>query len=79
MAAHESPRIARTPDLPAQFSLSTPSGLAALDAEVTRQAAMVAYGNDFMLLAFGTLPLLLLMHDPRGRPTPAIAPAPADD
>jgi DHA2 family multidrug resistance protein len=76
--------IVRPPYFMAPFSLSTPSGLAALDAEVTRQAAMVAYVDDFkliMLLALGAIPLLLLMRDPRGRPPPAVAAAsaPADD
>jgi len=66
--------IAHTPYLTAPFSLVTPSGIAALNAEVTRQAAMVAYVDDFkliMLLALGSIPLLLLMRDPRGRPEPA--------
>jgi hypothetical protein len=45
---------------------------------------MVAYVDDFkliMLLALGSLPLLLLMRDPRGRspPVAAVASAPADD
>ena len=34
--------LAQAPYLAAPFSLSTPSGMAALNAEVTRQAAMVA-------------------------------------
>jgi len=76
--------VAQAPYLAPPFSLSMPSGIAALDAEVTRQAAMVAYVDDFkliMLLALGSLPLLLLMRDPRGRPGPAVAvaSAPADD
>jgi DHA2 family multidrug resistance protein len=76
--------IVHTPYLAAPFSLSTPSGIAALDAEVTRQAAMVAYVDDFkliMFLALGSIPLLLLMRDPRGRPplSTATASAPADD
>jgi hypothetical protein len=33
--------------LAAAFSLNTPGGMAALNAEVTRQAAMVAYIDDF--------------------------------
>ncbi|MGA2551481.1 MAG: DHA2 family efflux MFS transporter permease subunit [Burkholderiaceae bacterium] len=44
--------------------LMTPSGLAALDVEVTRQAAMIAYINDFrfmMILALLTMPLILLI------------------
>ena len=35
--------LARAPFLSAPFSLTNPSGIAALNAEVTRQAAMVAY------------------------------------
>ena len=76
--------ILQAPYLAPPFSLNTASGIAALDAEVTRQAAMVAYIDDFkliMVLALGAIPLLLLMRDPRGRPSPgaAVASAPADD
>src|ERR1700687_6032184 len=42
--------LAVAPYLAAPFSLSTPSGMAALNAEVTRQAAMVAYVDDFKLI-----------------------------
>src|SRR5436305_5383172 len=42
--------MAQAPFLHAPFSLITPSGMAALNAEVTRQAAMVAYINDFKLM-----------------------------
>ena len=48
------------------YSLSAPSGVAALNAEVTRQAAMIAYIDDFWLLMIVTLasiPLLLLLRD----------------
>jgi DHA2 family multidrug resistance protein len=58
------------------FSLTTPSGLAALNAEATRQAAMVAYIDDFklmMMIVVVGLPLLLLLRKPR--PAPATAPA----
>ncbi|HXP05779.1 MAG TPA: MFS transporter, partial [Stellaceae bacterium] len=68
--------LAQAPYLPAPFSLSTPSGMAALNAEVTRQAAMVAYVDDFkliMLIALAALPLLLLLHDARRRPLTAAA------
>jgi MFS transporter, DHA2 family, multidrug resistance protein len=54
--------------LKAPFSLSAPSGIAALNAEATRQAAMVAYIDDFklmMILLIVTLPLLLLLRRPR--------------
>jgi MFS transporter, DHA2 family, multidrug resistance protein len=57
--------LAQAPLLSAPFSLSTPDGVAALNAEVTRQAAMVSYIDDFrlmMLIALGVLPLLLLLR-----------------
>jgi DHA2 family multidrug resistance protein len=59
--------LAQAPYLAAPFSLTTPSGIAALNAEVTRQAAMVAYINDFalmMILATGSIMLLLLVRPP---------------
>ncbi len=59
------------------FSLTTPGGMAALNAEVTRQAAMVAYIDDFqlmMLIALGSLPLLLLLRGPERRAAPAAMP-----
>jgi hypothetical protein len=39
--------LARAPYLAALFNLTAAAGIAALNAEVTRQAAMVAYINDF--------------------------------
>src|SRR5436853_6961502 len=77
--------LAQAPYLPAPFSLTTPGGLAALNAEVTRQAAMVGYINNFklmMIVALVSLPLLLLLRE-TGRaprvPAPAAAPVAADD
>ena len=59
--------LAHAPQLAPQFSLTIPSGIAALNAEATRQAAMVAYIDDFKLMmimvAIG-LPLLLLLRRP---------------
>ena len=54
--------------LPPMMSLTNPSGLEALNGEITRQAAMVAYVDDFrvmMLITLGVMPLLLLMRTPR--------------
>ena len=54
--------------LKAPYSLTDPSGVAALNAEATRQAAMVAYIDDFMLMMILIvigLPLLLLLRRPR--------------
>ena len=76
--------LAQAPYLAAPFSLSTPSGIEALNAEVTRQAAMVAYVDDFRLImwiALAAVPLLLLLREARRQPvpTPASATAAADD
>ncbi len=52
----------------APYSFSTPQGLAALDASVTRQAEMIAYNNDFkllLILSLAILPLVLLLKPPR--------------
>jgi MFS transporter, DHA2 family, multidrug resistance protein len=50
---------------------TTRSGAAALNAEITRQAQIIAYNNDFHLMAFIVVPallLLLLMRKPRRAP-----------
>ena len=63
--------LIRGPLMHAPYSLTNPSGVAALNAEATRQAAMVAYIDDFllmMILVVIGLPLLLLLRRPR---TPA--------
>ena len=62
--------LMHAPYLAAPFSLTSPSGIAALNAEVTRQAAMVAYINDFLLMTIivlACLPLLLLVQVPSHR------------
>ena len=56
--------LARAPFLSAPFSLTNPSGIAALNAEVTRQAAMVAYIDVYtfmMIIVIVTIPLLLVV------------------
>jgi len=61
------------------YSLTTPSGIAALNAEVTRQASMVAYIDDFwvlMLLCLASIPLLLLLRDASPMRTAAPVPGP---
>jgi len=53
--------------LPSAMDLGTQTGLAVLNAEVTRQATMVAYLDDFwimMVLTAVTIPLLLLIRRP---------------
>jgi DHA2 family multidrug resistance protein len=61
--------LVQGPLLAPPFDLTTPSGIAALNAEVTRQAAMVAYINDYalmMMIVLLLIPLLLLVR--RARP-----------
>jgi DHA2 family multidrug resistance protein len=68
--------LAQSPYLSAPFSLTDPSGIAALNHEVTRQAAMIAYNDDFALMLIvilASLPLLLLVRGPRRQPIPAAA------
>ncbi|HEY8049359.1 MAG TPA: DHA2 family efflux MFS transporter permease subunit [Ramlibacter sp.] len=63
--------------LPPGFGVDSMASLAALNAEVTRQAALVGYLNDFwmmMALTLLAIPLLVLIRRSRGRPT-----APAAD
>ena len=70
--------LAQAPFLGAPYSLSTPGGIAALNAEVTRQAQMVAYLDDFklmMIIVVLSVPLLLLLKKPRPRAGPAAAAA----
>ena len=66
--------LAQTPYLMPPFSLATPSGIAALNTEVTRQAAMIAYIDNFklmMIIIIVALPLLLLLRRPRPIPRAA--------
>jgi DHA2 family multidrug resistance protein len=60
--------LARSPWLQAPYGFTDPMGVAALNAEATRQAAMVAYLDDFllmMILVVIGVPLLLLLRRPR--------------
>lgn len=54
------------------FNLNTPAGLAMINAKVTRQAATLAYLQDFRLMMWITLaaiPLILLLRNPARKPT----------
>ncbi|MGH7033295.1 MAG: DHA2 family efflux MFS transporter permease subunit [Stellaceae bacterium] len=81
LATHVSPfnSALRMPDIAAIWNLQTAAGLGALNAEVTRQATMIAYLDAFMLMTVLTVcavPLLMLLRriDPRrGRGGPAAA------
>jgi DHA2 family multidrug resistance protein len=68
--------LAQAPSLAPPFSLTVPSGIAALNAEVTRQAAMVAYINDYalmMIIVLLLIPLLLLVRRARPALLPEVA------
>jgi MFS transporter, DHA2 family, multidrug resistance protein len=57
----------RSAEIAANWNLTTPQGIAAISAEVTRQAELIAYGNDFYLLCFitlGMIPLALFLKRP---------------
>ena len=56
---------------PRGWSLASRQGLAFIDAQVTAQAAMVSYVDDFKFMlniALIVMPLVLLMRPPRGGP-----------
>jgi DHA2 family multidrug resistance protein len=62
------------------MSPTTVQGALALNEEITRQATMVAYVDDFKLLvilALICMPLILLMRQPRKRPALGEAAEPA--
>jgi DHA2 family multidrug resistance protein len=65
-------------ELPRMLDPATTAGITSLNGEITRQASMVAYVDDFRLMFFITIacmPMLLLMRRPRqagGEPVHAI-------
>jgi DHA2 family multidrug resistance protein len=57
------------------WNTHTGAGLAALNQEITRQASMISYNDDYkmmMIVALASMPLLLLLRRP-GRPDKADA------
>ncbi|MCX7355512.1 MAG: DHA2 family efflux MFS transporter permease subunit [Alphaproteobacteria bacterium] len=55
------------------FDVATPQGVMALNALVTKQAAMIAYIDDFKLMMIATLailPLLLIIRGPKRKTAP---------
>jgi len=64
--------LTRAPFLHAPFDVTTTRGMALLNQEITRQASMTAYVDDFLLMLIvilGTLPLLFLVRVSRPKPT----------
>jgi DHA2 family multidrug resistance protein len=67
LGAHITPfnDLLRQPGIASAWNLSTAAGRAALDAEINRQGAIIAYANDFrlmMYLVLVTLPLVALLR-----------------
>jgi DHA2 family multidrug resistance protein len=63
----------RAPHMPAIWSLTEPHGAAALNYELTRQATMIAYLDDFrfmMWVSLVAIPLLVLVRKPRRSASP---------
>ncbi len=59
--------LMRAPWLQAPFSLTNPLGLAALEEEITRQAAMLAYVDVFRIMFVATallIPMVMLLRKP---------------
>jgi DHA2 family multidrug resistance protein len=57
------------------WNSATPPGLNALNAEVTRQASIIAYMDDFKLMLFICLPAALLLLFMRRPSNSAASPA----
>jgi DHA2 family multidrug resistance protein len=60
--------------LPQPFDVTSQTGLALLNGEVNRQAAMIAYVDAFFLtgiLCLACVPMLLLVRSPRRQPAAA--------
>jgi DHA2 family multidrug resistance protein len=56
------------------YNLANGAGMTALNGEITRQASMIAYVDDYwlmMILTLAVIPLLLLVQKPKtGAPAP---------
>ncbi len=81
LAQHVGPfnPLYQAPFLPPAWDIHSSAGLMALNGEVTRQAALIAYLDDFrlmMLISLCTLPLVILLRrPPRGERKAEAAPA----
>jgi DHA2 family multidrug resistance protein len=78
LAEHATPfnHMLTTPQVQHAWNLHSTAGLAALNGEITRQAAMIGYIDDFKLLMVLTIiliPMLFLIKDTRGAAKAAAA------
>ena len=67
-------RLPAPPELSEMWNPSLTAGRAALDAEITRQAAVIAYLDDFkllMIIALLSMPLVLMLQRPHPAPAKA--------
>jgi DHA2 family multidrug resistance protein len=72
-------RLFQDPDIMRFWNPLTAAGRAALDDEITRQATVIAFIDDFklmMITALVAIPLVFLLR--RGRQAPAAQPVVAD-
>ena len=63
----ETNELLRMPMVANSFDLDSTSGLAALSAEISRQASLIAYVNSYLFIAICAgmvLPLILLLKKP---------------
>jgi MFS transporter, DHA2 family, multidrug resistance protein len=71
LAEHVRPDNPLAQNLAVPYSLTEVHGLAALNHEVTRQAQMIAYIDDFhlmLIIILAAVPFLLLLRRPRRAP-----------
>ena len=64
----------RNPIVSGIWNMATEMGRSALNGEITRQATIIAYNNDFkliMIVALAALPLLFLLRRAGERPAAA--------
>jgi DHA2 family multidrug resistance protein len=83
LAEHATPfnPIFQHPNIAHYWGLGSQAGLAALNAEITQQAATIAYVDDFRLMMYLMLlaiPMLLLLRSPRRQRAAAAALATAE-
>jgi DHA2 family multidrug resistance protein len=80
LAEHVTPfnEALRHPGAAQIWNLGTAAGRAALNAEITRQATIIAYADDFklmMMISLAAIPLVLLLRGAKphgGRPAEAV-------
>jgi DHA2 family multidrug resistance protein len=73
LSAHVNSANAALQDPAGVYSMATQAGAALIDSEVTRQASMIAYVDDYwlmMLLTLAVIPMLILIRPPKASSGP---------